>query len=1188
MYKVLVVGCGGSGTKTVAFMMDQLKADLKRHGVNEIPPCWQFLAVDTPVQEEELASYGVARVTEQGGQYVDCGVSGGGGYKVTDDALTRDLMNGGKYALRSVASWMPSEPRDVTFSVEDGAGQHRAIGRLLVLRRLRGIHDAIEDAISRMADASKQEITREVIANVPGVGSAPDHKASPLVLVVSSMAGGSGSSMTLEVCRLLGANPGIDPTRITAFLYTADIFGEVGGDKSSGMPGNTLAMLGEILAAQSTADGEAARLDRELYGYLGMTIPAQQAFKRIVPIGARVGGEGGARIGEKSDDVFRAIGRGLSRYISSDALDAYVSYDEGNPLAPALDSSLCGWGVETNAIAWSSFGYASLSLGRERYLEYSSQRIARRVVNHALDAHRLEGDKRGDQMRLQELWDQNRARELSQLDLPEFSQLTITEAGSYDRAVVDWAVEALGGAAQNRKFAHDLVERVLSRSGHLTDGMTPSQWQQVMSGHLMRESSSIHNEIELEGLRRTGDWADAMSNRLIEVANDESGRYGLRYAEYVMDELSRKGGVLEQLVGKLQEISKVAAPNPSEFPSSLAGTISAMAKKAGLAGEGFIQLRKQLAAVLEEAVYGLLLTRACAPLSLVVADFSNNAVTPLRIELGNGTRGLEFARLQNARVTGLAQVETNFYQQWPREPQPGQSAVDAVPRRFSVAVNEVVLMNTDEYINRFDTHLVSSVRAARENVPGENPSDRNSAYDWVVRSVLAGEGNLSLIEKVSMWSPGGLQRIRPTASPRPARYRLRVQLDEVLGRARDFVGRTGEAFDDFAAEPLYHYASDPDLSDFERSTRAREITEGLRKTVAMARPLSSIKPGVYEFLHGAVPEDHFEFSKIPFDRITDITSQLEEIVKSVGNPDSQTLTGMNKLLCQEDVTRVDVFGSHARTVPVAYSGILGSVLESWDKQKGAESSAQKGFWKWHRARPLSACLPFGDHERKALIRGWFTALAMGAIQIPKKDLGNLEPVRIWDRVNSTWVTFPAPMLTSPSQMRISTEWLPAVLESSLLSYIRASQEGLGALYPYAVLRSYGHAGTHGWTRTLDTGNQAAQLLGEYLAKGKLADDVPERADMRECNGFDERKLALLNWLERIRAVLDHRYLPGQGKKDTPEWFTNYSRRDSVTLTPLTIDLAQQECDEVSDLIDVVTRLEEPAIDDPENFDDVEF
>ena len=89
MYRVLVIGCGGSGAKTLGYMMDQLRADLRVYGIEEIPGCWQFLNVDTPLQEESPKS--IAPVSKQGGHYVSCGVSSGA-YRVVDEALVEDVQ----------------------------------------------------------------------------------------------------------------------------------------------------------------------------------------------------------------------------------------------------------------------------------------------------------------------------------------------------------------------------------------------------------------------------------------------------------------------------------------------------------------------------------------------------------------------------------------------------------------------------------------------------------------------------------------------------------------------------------------------------------------------------------------------------------------------------------------------------------------------------------------------------------------------------------------------------------------------------------------------------------------------------------------------------------------------------------------------------------------------------------------
>ena len=48
MRKFLVVGCGGSGGSTLAFMMDQLKSELAARGIDSIPAGWQLVHVDVP------------------------------------------------------------------------------------------------------------------------------------------------------------------------------------------------------------------------------------------------------------------------------------------------------------------------------------------------------------------------------------------------------------------------------------------------------------------------------------------------------------------------------------------------------------------------------------------------------------------------------------------------------------------------------------------------------------------------------------------------------------------------------------------------------------------------------------------------------------------------------------------------------------------------------------------------------------------------------------------------------------------------------------------------------------------------------------------------------------------------------------------------------------------------------------
>ncbi|MCD2116719.1 tubulin-like doman-containing protein [Rhodococcus pyridinivorans] len=66
MRRFLIVGCGGSGAVTLAYMMDQLRSDLAAAGIDKIPGGWQFVSVDVPTAPE-AGPDGLGNVRDQGG-----------------------------------------------------------------------------------------------------------------------------------------------------------------------------------------------------------------------------------------------------------------------------------------------------------------------------------------------------------------------------------------------------------------------------------------------------------------------------------------------------------------------------------------------------------------------------------------------------------------------------------------------------------------------------------------------------------------------------------------------------------------------------------------------------------------------------------------------------------------------------------------------------------------------------------------------------------------------------------------------------------------------------------------------------------------------------------------------------------------------------------------------------------------
>lgn len=177
-----------------------------------------------------------------------------------------------------LAGWRRPNERDP--ALPQGAGQERAVGRGVTLSSVEQLRAVLESAHSRMAAGGANSLRPLAAA----FGGNIEISSEPLVFIVSSMAGGSGASMVLDVPLVLAT---IDPNlgKSTAmFLYTSEVFGYLPKASRRGVEANGLAMMGELLAT-SLGSNEA---DSELLRLLGVSgTRTDQPFRRIFPIGAR-------------------------------------------------------------------------------------------------------------------------------------------------------------------------------------------------------------------------------------------------------------------------------------------------------------------------------------------------------------------------------------------------------------------------------------------------------------------------------------------------------------------------------------------------------------------------------------------------------------------------------------------------------------------------------------------------------------------------------------------------------------------------------------------------------------------------------------------------------------------------------------------------------------------------------------
>ena len=172
MRKFLVVGCGGSGAKTQAYMMDQLKALMRNIEPErtELPKCWQFVTIDVPLTPENGPSK-LPNVPQAGGRYI--GIGSAQRYSTFDIGVSSELVNNG--GLKEIATWAPANPGSIATPVSDGAGQYRALGRMLTIPAVKKIQEGLKLSLDVLNNA---ETIKELNAPTPTCNP-PSYSSSP-------------------------------------------------------------------------------------------------------------------------------------------------------------------------------------------------------------------------------------------------------------------------------------------------------------------------------------------------------------------------------------------------------------------------------------------------------------------------------------------------------------------------------------------------------------------------------------------------------------------------------------------------------------------------------------------------------------------------------------------------------------------------------------------------------------------------------------------------------------------------------------------------------------------------------------------------------------------------------------------------------------------------------------------------
>lgn len=1085
--RCLIIGCGGSGAKTLAYMMDHLRSVLPPEFGDELPAGWQFVTVDVPVSEE-AGPEGIPAVSAyRNGSYVGLGPAAGK-YVQLDQLVCSGLANSGA-DLRSIASWVPKQPEKLNILVSEGAGQMRAVGRMVTLSSLGTLREGLESARNAMVNGDN-DLYR--LANLIG-GNFKANAPAPLVLVVSSMAGGAGASMTIDVCRVLTKLPGINSDKVALFLATPDTFTGLDPSARRGVFGNALAMVGEIVSAQAGRAGDDVSLMRDFQ----VEVKDSPSVGRVFPVG-RTRGLDQAEIGLWPNDVYRALGRGLGALLSSPkALEPFVTYDMTNrEPTPGWFESF-GWGLPQRELEWYSFGYSSLSMGRDRYQEYAAQRLARRTIDHLLDGYMtgVPVSVSGDQ-RLRELADRAHIGVEARLGLRGEQQ-------SYGEwlSLVGWPSEQLRATA---KSVVDELQRDLPNP----DGRQATGWLSAIRSRLGERQKALQDQISTQVELRLWAYQRSLVAATLTVAEEAVSSFGLPYAAEIFARVDAAVAAMAELAGREVDKHRLTLPAVGEIDDKLTDTVAQMKKGVVTNGAGLLQA---LGDGLQSNTRGHLSLTFTSQLTGLWADFRTGFLRKLREEIEEQRRLLNQVRQATGQAApGVARVDSPFYEHWPRSDAP-------VPARFGQAANEVLVTEPDQYLAQYDQDVS---RAVNPNQRMSAPAAEEAAARLIVTGRWeTGDGSPApegLILELDQWVPRVFlhnPETRESIHPRPAMIRLCVSAEDILSRSRQFVARRTYSFDEFCSTSLRGYVVGAPSS--QQAPRRADLQAKFRTVLENAKPLCSIEPGVVQQIYREAVKFRYKFSDIPFAGDPLAQGFEDHLVNTPEIKHQAGAWGPGNPLSSSDAFRIDVFGSYSHYAPIVYASLINPIRDDYLKQ-------DPEFWHLRRSRPLRAALVMSDAERRALIGGWFVGQITGRLGVTR--LGTAHPlvtiVPAWtqdDHASAGQQALEFPKLLTVPKKESGLDLMACVLEAHLAAITGVGSGVDVALAPYVALRELFQRGPVDFLV-----DSADELLRELLMDERPVPGsrVVELARPGRAVSFDDRRDAVVRFLEERRDWSD--------------------------------------------------------------------
>jgi len=1070
----LLVGVGGSGGKTLRALRHSLELRLKQVDWREgWPNAWQMLHVDSPVTQDG-ASFPAKFLPSE--NYFPL-VAPGTTYKQAHGSVFSNLPN--DYVVE-IDKALPSD-QEVAVDITIGAGKFRGVGRTLVLAKMKELTDQLGETFAKMtSDGAMSQL--DSLGRKLGAKPAQGKNSRPIIIVVSSIAGGSGAGQYIDVAEAIKFAKRNDPSvnSIFSILYAPDVFKSVGN--TDVIAPNALFAMAESMAGMWSNDVPEA--SAALYLKMGLQMAGRGA--PATHVGPRfnyvIGRQNSNVTFSDQPDVYKAVSASLATWLTDenvqDGLQAYTVANYGANMGALNLTDNSGLQVaNSHTPPFGSLGFGRVGLGRDRFTDYAAERLTRTAIDRMLNAHNLDGDtsKTSDQLvelrAGQSFNDFLIDMEFSRKSDSEFDIINILKP-QRDSLFADFKSGILERARQGISSKSG-TQSVEGWSETLTEA-----YQVRLEGALSQEKTNRDKKAQ--------EWVNEISLRTRKIVARMTSQHGIRVAVELISKLDAE---LKSQAGLMQKLQGAYAANSATSANWINSSLQAVQGGKGLPEDhpSVQDAAEQAKNCLWNHIDGIL----HGFVANLIEDYATNYLRPLMDELAAGNSAIQ--KLTDPQ--NKSDLMQNAFDSWPKP-----DSTD-VPPKYDPAPNEFLLVETSDFPKEY-------LRLIDETVSDDR---RSNARGVVIDEVLMGDLELehldqpwSLIREERAWIPlDSAARGDKTQAQQSARFDFATQPDEYLDRTHLWLQRKDRAFHNYLQEDLANYLDSNKHDPSVVVDRVKKFREQFNEAVDASEPLVKLNPGLLQELHSSsIEERDTVISVLPFDR----SGPLFEIIKNKFN---RLLDGSGKLAPTFDssarVPNIDIFSVQKPYQPMVMDSIFNPIASSWN---GAQNSEDKreDFLKWRRGRPLFDAIPAAPEKKREMLRGWYVARLLGQLK------QNFDPllgpqIEVWSPKDYEFESFPFPLALKG--IAEPHDYPGAIMNSLVIALTKCnSDSSMKPLRAYQRLMELG-----------DISNVANSEIAQWISRGTLRFDSqplpPEQNAGSASSSPEDRRAKVRTYLEKL-------------------------------------------------------------------------